>query len=720
MIELRPSDILFQKARKIQRFAGLFGQASGLALDLYNAQAVDQGNKWLLFEAQAQDAYDEELPKRMFDVPVEPDVIFPTGTTQATVSKRFGELSEADLITDHNKYVEAQMDWIKENLTNKDARNRAIYQVQQRAIPHLAAVRVAWNEAAQHEANASLNALEDIMLAKVANVGWEQPTTEFGERIRETVRVGRMWREEGEVRLRKFTDAAQVSWATTGALTEMKAGGVEAGEKWIAENTPFWEGNPDARAKVLEDVQQKYQEQIGRQQKILYEEFLSRASTEMDFRALAKEGFSKYLDNVSQKTKIVVQRYIDSAAASKPAEAAQKKLQMVLYARMSQQMRSWDGTEEVPWTLDTLTQLLAKGVLEESQGDKLKVDFAAMQQETETGERTPAQAQQKRNASDFFSRMHGAIDDKIDPAVAVPRGEIEDTYREGKISIAQRDKSIADRDRLHGDWLALVEQEKKLRGPLREDPAAEAKLWAIVLDDRLSATAKFEKAQPYLFNGVPGARWKQITAHIDELNNRPDWKLRSDSLNQFYNASIGALEKSDDERMKLSLEKAAAGGALMQLFRKYPDDPSKWDEGLRSLLDPRVKKEVLKKVQERLQARFPGFLGVGGISEAMQLETAAEQLGAEFAAAPGLVAQRAIKAEDIAEQEQRILKDSKIQIVDRFQDENGTWTYSTEPIPRDPTTGKPILDALRKAGKLYQVRSRVEGGKILQLAGRIK
>jgi hypothetical protein len=575
-----------------------------------------------------------------------------------------------------------------------------------------------WTEAMIHEANASMTVLEETVLAK--DIPWDKQVAEIEGPMRAYVANAIWYKDYGETRLRKFTDLAQTSWATKGALAAMKADGVEAGGKWIAENTPFWEGNPDAQEKVLENAQQKYQEQLGRQQKILYEEFLSRASTETDFRALAQEGLSKYLDGVSQETKIVVQRYIDSAAASKPAEAAQKKLQMVLYARMSQQIHSWDGTEEVPWTLDTLTQLLAKGVLEESQRDELEADFTAMQQETEAGERTPAQAQQKRNASDFFSRMHGAIDDKIDPAVAVPRSEIEDAYQSGKISIAQRDKSIADRDRLHGDWLALAEQEKKLRGPLREDPAQEAKLWAIVLDDRLSATAKFEKAQPYLFNGVPGAQWQQITAHIDELNNRPDWKLRADSLNQFYNASIGALEKSDDERMKLALEKAAAGGALMQLFRKYPDDPSKWDEGLRSLLDPRVKKEVLKKVQERLRARFPGFLGLGGISEAMQLETAAEQLGAEFAAAPGLVAQRAIKAEDIAEQEERILKDSGVRAVDRFQDENGTWTYSTEPIPRDPTTGKPVLDALRKAGKLYQVRSRVEGGKILQLAGRIK
>lgn len=259
MIELRPSDILFQQARKIRGFAGLFGQAAGLAIDLYNAQAVDQGNKWLLFEAQAQDAYDEGLPNRTFDVPVAPGETPYPGTDIATVSKRFGELSEADLITDHNKYVEAQMDWIKENLTNKDARNRAIYQVQQRAVSHLAATRVAWNEAAQHEFNASLNAYTELVMAK--NIPWDQKVALVGERVRAGVGAARMWRDQGEVSMQKVTDAAQVSWATSRALTEMKAGGVEAGEKWIAENTPFWEGNPDARAKVLADVRAEWDKQ---------------------------------------------------------------------------------------------------------------------------------------------------------------------------------------------------------------------------------------------------------------------------------------------------------------------------------------------------------------------------------------------------------------------------------------------------------------------------
>jgi hypothetical protein len=70
-----------------------------------------------------------------------------------------------------------------------------------------------------------------------------------------------MWKDQGVAYMQKVTDAAQVSWATAGALKEMKPGGVEAGEKWIAENTPFWEGNPDARAKVLQDVRTEWEKQ---------------------------------------------------------------------------------------------------------------------------------------------------------------------------------------------------------------------------------------------------------------------------------------------------------------------------------------------------------------------------------------------------------------------------------------------------------------------------
>jgi DNA-binding protein H-NS len=501
------------------------------------------------------------------------------------------------------------------------------------------------------------------------------------------------------------------------ALEELTAPG--AADKFQLEPDQLKDmiANFDSRRKASEMAGQA---RLGKQQEALFGEFLQLAADETNFDQLGKEGLSKYMEGVSPEDREVVQRFSESLAATEPAKAAQERSQSVLYSRMSQQIKTWDGTGDSPWSLDTATQLMAKGLLTEAQRDKLEADWDSTQKDLSAGERSPAWMQQQRNASNQRSLMYGALEDLKDPMVAVTRKDVEDSFARGELSIQQRDSLLADRDRLHKDWIDRVEQEKKIKGPMREDPASVAELWRIVLDDKLSPTRKFELAKPLQFNGVPPETWQKVTAHIDELNNRPDWKLRMDSLNQFYNASVNALDKDDDERKQLALEKAAAGGAIMQLFRQYPDDPSKWDEGLRSLLDPRVKREVMKKVQERLQARFPGFLGIGGMSEAMQLETAAEQLGAEFIASPALVAGRALKAGDIAEQEERVLRDSGVRIVDRFQDEGGTWTYSTEPIPRDPTTGKPILDALRKAGKLYQVRSRGAEGKVIQSAGRVK
>ena len=166
------------------------------------------------------------------------------------------------------------------------------------------------------------------------------------------------------------------------------------------------------------------------------------------------------------------------------------------------------------------------------------------------------------------------------------------------------------------------------------------------------------------------------------------------------------------------MEKAAAGQALLQLFRAYPDDPAKWDAGLQSLLEPMSKREIMRRVEERLQARFPGLLGLG-LSPAMALETMAEQMPAEFVSQPKLGAERTLSAEDRGREEQRILTGAGLTIVDRAQDEKGHWIFSTRQIPRDEN-GRPILEELRKAGALYQVRSRKEGDRVLQVPGRMK
>jgi len=104
-----------------------------------------------------------------------------------------------------------------------------------------------------------MTVLEETVLAK--DIPWDKKVAEIEGPMRDYVANAIWYKDYGEARLQKFTDLAQTSWATTGALAAMKAGGVEAGEKWIAENTPFWEGNPDARAKVLQAVRTEWDKQ---------------------------------------------------------------------------------------------------------------------------------------------------------------------------------------------------------------------------------------------------------------------------------------------------------------------------------------------------------------------------------------------------------------------------------------------------------------------------
>jgi hypothetical protein len=104
----------------------------------------------------------------------------------------------------------------------------------------------------------------------------------------------------------------------------------------------------------------------------------------------------------------------------------------------------------------------------------------------------------------------------------------------------------------------------------------------------------------------------------------------------------------------------------------------------------------------------------------MALETMAEQLPEQFVSQPKLGVERAMSAEQRGKEEKTILTRAGVNIVDQVQDENGFWTFSTQPIPRDEKTGKPALGALRKAGALYQVRSSARGNRIIQVPGRLK
>ena len=251
---------------------------------------------------------------------------------------------------------------------------------------------------------------------------------------------------------------------------------------------------------------------------------------------------------------------------------------------------------------------------------------------------------------------------------------------------------------------------------MHEDPDQVAALCRLVMNDKLSVTTKIERAKPFFANGVPPDRYFQITAHIKVLNNNPAWEATMSSVTAYYDASMAA-ETDPDERKRLALEMGEVIPAMVRLFNKFPGAPDKWEEGRRKIMDPRAKAEVIRLLEGRLNARFPGFLSGGRVSDAMKLETAAEQLGAEFTASPGLVAQRALQAGQIAEEEQRILEGAGVRVVDRVQNpDSGEWYYTTERIPRDES-GRPILKNLLAARKVFVVRSRPEGRRIAQKAG---
>lgn len=251
MIELRPSDIYAMQARTIRNVAGLIEQAGGLALDLYNAQAVEQENKARVFFAQSEETYDKNLPERTFDINQDVNLGGDLGLgTGGTVQKRLGELAWSDVLADYDKYYQTQLDYIKENVTNKDARTRLTQLLQQEAIRHRASVYAKWSEAAQHEANASLDNLTKTVMGQ--NIPWDQKVEKIGGQVREMVRVGRMWKDQGDAYMEKVTNTAQQSWAFAGTLNALETGGMDAGQEWINSNTPFWDASPEMRQKVLD------------------------------------------------------------------------------------------------------------------------------------------------------------------------------------------------------------------------------------------------------------------------------------------------------------------------------------------------------------------------------------------------------------------------------------------------------------------------------------
>lgn len=253
-IELRRSDVVLASADVLQKGA----QAAGEIYDsMYEAERVSQVNRQLAYIEQSYQRYNEGVDQQEYThyEDAQPHPSNPSGS--AAVKLPFGQASLADIEAAENEFFQDQLKYITENTTNKAAREEMIQHLQMKQIQNQAIIARQWNVAADHEAMASLNTLYDTVLA--SNDPWEAKVHRITSRVNEMVAVGRLWKDEGEVIIARATAAAQYSFAQNGAMTMMKeTGDPAAGEAWLAENTPFYDANPDARAQVLADVRREF------------------------------------------------------------------------------------------------------------------------------------------------------------------------------------------------------------------------------------------------------------------------------------------------------------------------------------------------------------------------------------------------------------------------------------------------------------------------------
>ena len=249
------------------------------------------------------------------------------------------------------------------------------------------------------------------------------------------------------------------------------------------------------------------------------------------------------------------------------------------------------------------------------------------------------------------------------------------------------------------------------KGPNFEDPNKVADMMRIVFQDGPSVTDKVNAVRPFFANGVSPEKWQRIRAMIDEYNGREDWKAAMRPLNSYYDAIIKDTVTSQEDKQRLSLEQGAAAQAMIDVFRKYPNDPAMWKQASDSVMDKNVLPQLIKQVQSQLQASFPSVSwAFGGISQATQLETARELAPKEFQRSPGMVAQSSMQANQIRDEEQKVLAKVGVNAIDSYRDpKTGAWFYSTTPMVRS-ADGTVDLVASAKAGNLYQVQETTANG----------
>jgi hypothetical protein len=289
-IELRPSDVVLSAAEVLRET----GRAAGSIYSrLYEADRVSQVNRQLAYLEQQYQDFNRSLAQRAFEVQPEPDAAPSYGETNylaglpagarpvapTPIQASFGEATLADIQRVEDQFFQEQLDYITRTTPNRRAREEMIQHLTMKNIANQAIVAREWSEAADHAAMASLNQLYETVMA--SNESWEVKVQRITSRVNEMVTAGRLWEDEGEAVITRATQEAQYSFAYHGAMDMMRlARDADAGQLWLEENTPFYDGNPDARAEVLRAVRAEF-DRYAREQ----DEELDRGFADLHIRA---------------------------------------------------------------------------------------------------------------------------------------------------------------------------------------------------------------------------------------------------------------------------------------------------------------------------------------------------------------------------------------------------------------------------------------------------
>jgi len=246
--------MLRRRAQTFGNLAQVTRSVGGIAGLVNNAVRVSQVNEQLAYLEQSYQDYNQSLQQKMFDVYGEMDITGPSGgQAPAMVQKPFGQAGIADIERDEEKFFHDQLDYITKNTTNRDARREMIQHLQMKHIQNKGVVASKWETAADHEAKASLNTFYSTVLA--SSDPWEVKVNKISNRVNQMRAAGRLWPEQADDIIAKATAAAQYQFAYNGAMDMMKeTNDPTAAEGWLEKNTPFFDGSPEKRTEISDEV----------------------------------------------------------------------------------------------------------------------------------------------------------------------------------------------------------------------------------------------------------------------------------------------------------------------------------------------------------------------------------------------------------------------------------------------------------------------------------